>query len=510
MNKLITQLLKKSTLLISFTGLASFCHGQNLISPDSWTIGSGSVGVFTRSGGVSENVREWGEAPNGQRAILWKAIPDGNNNADGGWSTSPFSIDHTKMYRFSVWIKKTHTVSGSTYLGCYSFNTAGDEVTQTLSGSSNTNPYFWSGDLPKLNKWYLLVGYIHGSGDSSIINYGGVYDGETGAKLASTTDFKFTTEAVTAKHRSYLYYDTNTSDRQYFYAPRVDLVTGDEPSIESLLSTPISKVRTLTSNKDLNKGWYTIAKNTGNRASAKFSVKETKSGYHSSVHFYAHHYFGRDHSNQINVLGNAYYSNGGALKYIRIVEGSTYAGALLQVYIDADGTTGCYAEISENIQNSGWQVVDWEPATTTLPNGENGTVTTEVDLDSNNGMIISHDLRVGNKLDVAGTIRAEEVKVETGWADYVFHEDYELKSLSEVSSYIEENHHLPGIPTAEEVAENGIKLGEMNAKLLEKIEELTLYLIEQNEKIEIVLKENNEMKESIEKQNQIINQLTNR
>ncbi len=94
-----------------------------------------------------------------------------------------------------------------------------------------------------------------------------------------------------------------------------------------------------------------------------------------------------------------------------------------------------------------------------------------------------------NKLDVKGTIRAEEVKVETGWADYVFHEDYELKSLSEVSSYIEENHHLPGIPSAEEVAENGIKLGEMNAKLLEKIEELTLYMIEQNKKIEKQQKE---------------------
>ncbi len=97
------------------------------------------------------------------------------------------------------------------------------------------------------------------------------------------------------------------------------------------------------------------------------------------------------------------------------------------------------------------------------------------------------------KLEVNGTIRTKEVKVETGWADYVFHEDYELKSLSEVSSYIEENHHLPGIPTAEEVAENGIKLGEMNAKLLEKIEELTLYLIEQNKQLQ---KQN----EKIEKQ----------
>ncbi len=104
-----------------------------------------------------------------------------------------------------------------------------------------------------------------------------------------------------------------------------------------------------------------------------------------------------------------------------------------------------------------------------------------------------------NKLDVKGTIRAEEVKVETGWADYVFHEDYELKPLSEVSTYIEENHHLPGIPTAEEVAENGIKLGEMNAKLLEKIEELTLYLIEKDREIERLQKRDQQLIERIEK-----------
>ncbi len=119
---------------------------------------------------------------------------------------------------------------------------------------------------------------------------------------------------------------------------------------------------------------------------------------------------------------------------------------------------------------------------------------------------------VGYSLSVDGKAIMEEIQVSASanWPDYVFSDTYQLNSLSEVSTYIRENQHLPGIPTAEEVAENGIKLGEMNAKLLEKIEELTLYLIEQNEKIETVLKENKEMKESIEKQNQIINQLTNK
>ncbi len=137
-------------------------------------------------------------------------------------------------------------------------------------------------------------------------------------------------------------------------------------------------------------------------------------------------------------------------------------------------------------------------------------------IDTGNGNVGIGTTTPDNKLDVKGTIRAEEVKVETGWADYVFHEDYELKSLSEVSSYIEENHHLPGFPSAEEVAENGIKLGEMNAKLLEKIEELTLYLIEQNrqlmeqnKKTSLLEKEMEELKRNNDQLQQQINTIKN-
>lgn len=82
------------------------------------------------------------------------------------------------------------------------------------------------------------------------------------------------------------------------------------------------------------------------------------------------------------------------------------------------------------------------------------------------------------KLSVAGKIRAEEVVVETGWADYVFEDEYELLPLSEVEAFIEKNGHLPAVPSATEVQENGLSLGEMDATLLRKIEELTLYMIE--------------------------------
>jgi hypothetical protein len=88
------------------------------------------------------------------------------------------------------------------------------------------------------------------------------------------------------------------------------------------------------------------------------------------------------------------------------------------------------------------------------------------------------------KLAVKGKIRAEEIKVETGWADYVFKEGYDLPTLEEVEQHIKETGHLINIPSAKEVEENGIELGEMNKLLLEKIEELTLYVIELKKEVD--------------------------
>ena len=100
----------------------------------------------------------------------------------------------------------------------------------------------------------------------------------------------------------------------------------------------------------------------------------------------------------------------------------------------------------------------------------------------------------GHKLDVNGVIRAKEIKVETDWSDFVFEDDYNLKSLDEVEAYINKNKHLPDIPSESEVKEKGINLGEINAKLLQKIEELTLYVIEQNKKGKAMQKEINKLK----------------
>ncbi|MGL1886775.1 MAG: hypothetical protein OCD76_09685 [Reichenbachiella sp.] len=99
------------------------------------------------------------------------------------------------------------------------------------------------------------------------------------------------------------------------------------------------------------------------------------------------------------------------------------------------------------------------------------------------------DVATGYILNVNGAAIMEEVNIalKGNWPDYVFEETYELNSLKETESFIEKNKHLPNVPSAQEVEEKGINVGEMNAILLRKIEELTLHMIDQNKKMEILL-----------------------
>lgn len=89
-------------------------------------------------------------------------------------------------------------------------------------------------------------------------------------------------------------------------------------------------------------------------------------------------------------------------------------------------------------------------------------------------------------LYVSKGIRAESSRVDlkVDWPDYVFDTDYKLTPLSELEAFIEKNHHLPNVPSASTVKEEGIDLGDMDARLLEKVEELTLYIIELKKEVE--------------------------
>ncbi len=88
------------------------------------------------------------------------------------------------------------------------------------------------------------------------------------------------------------------------------------------------------------------------------------------------------------------------------------------------------------------------------------------------------------KFAVNGSIRSKEVVVESAWADYVFDSGYQLPSLIDVEEFIQQHKHLPNIPSAKEIAEKGLAVGDVQRKMMEKIEELTLYVIELKKEIE--------------------------
>ncbi|WCT13629.1 hypothetical protein [Mucilaginibacter jinjuensis] len=102
-----------------------------------------------------------------------------------------------------------------------------------------------------------------------------------------------------------------------------------------------------------------------------------------------------------------------------------------------------------------------------------------------NGNVSIGTNNTDSKLTVGGTVHATEVLVDANVApaDYVFDKEYNLVTLKDVKTYIDQNHHLPEIPSANQQVKDGINLGEMNNKLLKKIEELTLYLIEKDKQV---------------------------
>lgn len=129
---------------------------------------------------------------------------------------------------------------------------------------------------------------------------------------------------------------------------------------------------------NLSTGWYTIAVNPGDRACAKFILRDRSSGNHQSVIFYASHFYGNN--SDITVLHHNYYS-GSPYRYIRIKEGGTYDGAILQVYIDLESTNlDCY--VFENLQSNGWLLKNWIPDGTDPGNVNNFSALTNIAVDA--------------------------------------------------------------------------------------------------------------------------------
>ncbi len=193
---------------------------------NNWLLGNSPIPFFAQNGGLTENLRINGLNPFGKTDRLWRCVNDEASDADGGWNTSLVPIDKNQSYQYAVWVKRTGGQNGTTYHGT--------QNVVNLDGSANGNPYFWYGNLPALDTWYLMVGMIHPSSYSGgYSGISGVYD-MAGNKLLNGTDFKWSSTTTNSYFRSYLYYSTDVNVSQYFYSPSLQKIDGNHASISGL------------------------------------------------------------------------------------------------------------------------------------------------------------------------------------------------------------------------------------------------------------------------------------
>ena len=161
---------------------------------------------------------------------------------------------------------------------------------------------------------------------------------------------------------------------------------------------------------------------------------------------------------------------------------------------DAAGNTSATGNTESVTTLAGAGVVDYTSENANLDSVD----WTVRDLFANQNVGIGTTNTQGYRLAVAGNVIAEGVKVELqgNWPDFVFEEKFQLMDLEKVREYIKENGHLPNIPSAEKIKENGIDLGDMDARLLQKIEELTLYILAQQNQIELLKNDIRQLKGS--------------
>ena len=222
----------------------------NLIDASTWVFGSsgnqvGFTAYATSSGGSNSIINT--ASPDSVSRNVWRAISGTavSGTDEGGFTTATFPVDSTKQYRFSVWIKCSHT--GASRSGVVYVGPDASQVAAIPTGTTDTNPYFHNA-IPRVPavgnvipgsgyQWQLFVGYVQPSNiGTTQTTLSGIYDGVTGAKLSNHNDFKWVANQAVASMRVRQYQTALTNNVQDMWGPAVYLCDGSEPTIGQLLA----------------------------------------------------------------------------------------------------------------------------------------------------------------------------------------------------------------------------------------------------------------------------------
>lgn len=223
--------------------MSVFFTRTNILNTAEWTLGSGGVGNFGQNGSTDENQRVMGTDPWGNPAIVWETRANGSNADDGGWNHGFFSVDNTKLYRMSVWVRRTSSTGGGTFY--FGTNGGGQCVLRLSDFGEECNPYWDCRGTSNFtqNVWYLVVGHVfprsypnsNQHADTGLWTTGGTkVAGINGCNVGN--DMKFAPNTTSLNHRTYHFYCPDNTTRLQFFEPRVDLCDGSEPRITDLLN----------------------------------------------------------------------------------------------------------------------------------------------------------------------------------------------------------------------------------------------------------------------------------
>ena len=195
-----------------------------------WEEGTGDYSKYLQYGTNDNNKREILPTPFNMPDVVWRCISTADGDTDGGFYVPNIPIYHHITYRYSVWVKQMQR-DGNILFGC-------DPNTLLYSGQASDG-LFWGGDVPQLNKWYLLVGYINSSEDNSGERMdAGIYDPETGRKASETAKFRTFRSRNTDETQMFRAYQGSAlgiGAEVQFWGHRLDLCNNREPSISELL-----------------------------------------------------------------------------------------------------------------------------------------------------------------------------------------------------------------------------------------------------------------------------------
>ena len=238
--------------------------GNSLIDFSNWAVGTMPPSGYASYGDAGENAMVQDEGPFGSFRAIWSSPGnDAASDSDGGWHTANFTIDPTKLYRFSVWVKRPVVGNGKFTLGFHGMDSNGSNVGAISNvgsgGTADTNPYFdasfWTDDglstgTPlEANKWFLVVGHVfpYDNTDYGLHADSGWYEAYSATEVRENINWQLVSgisydyrwvdaNSDEAKHRSFLVYSTDTTTSQQWAMPRVDLIDGTEPSILELVN----------------------------------------------------------------------------------------------------------------------------------------------------------------------------------------------------------------------------------------------------------------------------------